>query len=241
MAYSPDFNNMFTFAQYGEFALRLVIACICGALVGLERSRRLKEAGIRTHLIVCIGAALIMIISKYGFVDLSSQGGFFGGTRGADPARLAAQVISGIGFLGAGVIFHNGNAVKGLTTAAGLWTTAGIGLALGAGMYYLGIFVTVLMIVVQALVYKFAYAVDIITTSHFSFTIKKNSEFAPKLKEFFDSRNASVIQSEVDYSEDGYATYSMTMRITKNITIDELNEFLEKNCEVKSVSCSTIV
>ena len=89
----------FTLAQNLDFLLRLLVACACGAAIGYERSRRFKEAGIRTHVIVCCAAALIMIVSKYGFVDLgTSTTGFFPGTRGADPARIAAAVVSGIGF-----------------------------------------------------------------------------------------------------------------------------------------------
>ena len=105
-----------------DFCLRLLLACICGASIGVERSRHFKEAGVRTHVIVCMGAALAMIVSKYGFVDLTlADGASFPGTRGADPARVAAQVISGISFLGAGVIFKREGLVRGLTTAAGIW------------------------------------------------------------------------------------------------------------------------
>ena len=87
------------------FGFRLLLSCLCGAAIGFERSKRFKEAGIRTHIIVCIGAALAMIISKYGFEDL---GGILDGSRASDPARVAAQVVTGSSFLGAGVIFKNG-------------------------------------------------------------------------------------------------------------------------------------
>jgi len=103
--------------------LRLVIAGLMGALIGFERESRAKEAGIRTHFIVALGSALFMIISQYAF-----SGRF-------DAARVAAQVVSGIGFLGAGVIIFQKNVVRGVTTAAGLWVVAAIGLACGAGMY----------------------------------------------------------------------------------------------------------
>lgn len=96
---------------------------------GLERTKRLKEAGIRTHCLVCCASALIMIVSKYAFADLSVGDAFFFGDRGADPARIAAQVVSGISFIGLAVIYRNGSTLKGLTTAAGIWATAGIGLA----------------------------------------------------------------------------------------------------------------
>ena len=130
------FLGSFSWFQYGEFMIRLIVSCICGACIGYERTKRLKEAGVRTHIIVCCAAALTMLISKYGFADLTTPSGeLLYGTHGTDPARLAAQIISGVSFLGAGMIFRNGNSVRGLTTAAGIWATAGIGLAIGAGMY----------------------------------------------------------------------------------------------------------
>ena len=110
-----------------EFFIRIVLAAILGALVGLERSKRQKEAGVRTHCIIACTSALFMILSKYAFVDLVGVDGL----RGADPARIAAQVVSGISFLGAGVIFKNGNSIRGLTTAAGMWGTAAVGMAIG--------------------------------------------------------------------------------------------------------------
>ena len=149
---SEYLNSQFSLAQNLDFFIRIAVACLCGACIGLERSKRYKEAGIRTHIIVCCAASLLMIVSKYGFADLTdASGAFFNGIRGADPARIAAQVVSGIGFLGAGVIFKHGSTIRGLTTAAGLWATAGIGLAVGAGLYGLGIFTTVLLALVQVL------------------------------------------------------------------------------------------
>ena len=112
-----------------EFFIRIVLAAILGALVGLERSKRQKEAGVRTHCIIACASAVFMILSKYAFIDTAA----LAGSRGADTARIAAQVVSGISFLGAGVIFKNGNSIRGLTTAAGMWGTAAIGMAVGAG------------------------------------------------------------------------------------------------------------
>ena len=132
MTFAMALFRQFPLWQYLEFFLRVLIACVCGAAIGFERSKRLKEAGIRTHVIVCCAAALTMIVSKYGFADVASpDGAGLYGTKGTDPARLAAQIISGVSFLGAGIIFRNGSTVKGLTTAAGIWATAGIGLAIG--------------------------------------------------------------------------------------------------------------
>lgn len=120
-------------------AARLVLAAVLGGLIGLERESLNKAAGFRTHTLVCLGSCLIMITS----IEMSSTFGV-----GADPARLAAQVVSGIGFLGAGTILHSGFGVRGLTTAASLWVVAAIGLAIGSGRYVTAIVTTVIVIVV---------------------------------------------------------------------------------------------
>lgn len=125
---------------------RLLLAAGCGGLIGYERTRRLKNAGIRTHVIVAIGAALAMIISKYGFTDVLMLHGMR-----LDPARIGAQIISGISFIGAGTILLKGEGVNGLTTAAGVWTTAIVGLAIGAGMESLGLTAAILIVLVQYL------------------------------------------------------------------------------------------
>ncbi|WP_439425672.1 MgtC/SapB family protein [Oenococcus alcoholitolerans] len=127
-----------------ELFLRLIVASVCGFAIGYERKSRLKEAGVRTHMIVALGAALIMIVSKYGFFDLVDLKGYV-----LDPSRIAAQIVSGIGFLGAGMIFVRKQAINGLTTAAGVWTTAAVGMAVGAKMYFLGVMATVLVLLVQ--------------------------------------------------------------------------------------------
>lgn len=117
--------------------LDLVLAALLGFCIGLERKLRDKEAGIRTHTIVSFGAALMMVISKYAFGS------------GADSARVAAQIVAGIGFLGAGIIVYKKNVVHGLTTAAGVWTTAGIGMACGGGLWLLAILATCLLVLIQ--------------------------------------------------------------------------------------------
>jgi len=133
-----------------EWLARLAIAVACGFLIGFERKRRSKDAGIRTHIIVCFASALMMIISKYAFSDL--VGGALG-AKEADPARVAAQVVSGIGFLGAGIIFYRRDLLHGLTTAAGVWATAGIGLAIGAGLVVIGCISTVILFSLQLLLH----------------------------------------------------------------------------------------
>ena len=124
---------------------RLLVAAVLGGMVGFERERLLWAAGLRTHMLVCIGSCLIIIVSAYGFNDVL-------GDRNVvlDPSRIAAQVVSGVGFLGAGTILFRGEAVKGLTTAASLWAVAGIGLASGSGLYVAAMAGTVIILAVLA-------------------------------------------------------------------------------------------
>ena len=112
----------------GEVLMRLVLSCVMGGIIGYERQARHKSAGLRTNILVCLGSCLVMLLSQSLYQDVE-------GKTNADPARLAAQVVRGIGFLGAGAIMKEGVTVTGLTTAACLWVVAGVGLAVGAGFY----------------------------------------------------------------------------------------------------------
>ena len=125
-----------------DFVWRLVLAAIFGTIIGLDRECREKEAGFRTHFLVSLGSALMMIVSQYGFSEILTHDGV-----SLDPSRIAAQVVSGIGFIGAGTIIFNHQIVRGLTTAASLWATAGIGLTAGAGMSWLALAATILTLV----------------------------------------------------------------------------------------------
>lgn len=131
--------------QQWEFVLRIVLGVILGCCIGFERKNRNKMAGIRTHAIVALGSALMIIISKYGFYDIANY----------DASRVAAQIVSGVGFLGAGIIFvRNNNSVSGLTTAAGIWATAGVGMAAGAGQYFIAVSSTILLVLLQVILHK---------------------------------------------------------------------------------------
>ena len=132
------------YLKEAEFVIRIIISVLLGFAIGMERKMRFKEVGIRTHAIVAAGACLFMLISKYGFDDLDGR---------FDGARVVAQVVSGIGFIGAGMIMHRKLAIHGLTTAAGVWITAGIGMAVGAGMYILAASATVIIIGAQCIMH----------------------------------------------------------------------------------------
>jgi putative Mg2+ transporter-C (MgtC) family protein len=129
-----------------EIVIRLALASLLGSIIGLERQRRDWAAGLRTHMLVCVGSTLAMIVSMDGFGDVLNKPGIM-----LDPSRVAAQVISGIGFLGAGtILFMKSEIVKGLTTAAGLWTVAAIGLAVGGGLYLPATITTIIVFIILA-------------------------------------------------------------------------------------------
>ena len=131
-----------------ELVVRLLVAAFCGFAIGYERKNRFKNAGIRTHMIVALGSALIMIVSKYGFFDILNLK-----NMALDPSRVAAQIVSGVSFLGAGAILVRHNNVNGLTTAAGVWTPAAVGMAIGAKLYIIGLSATVLVLCIQVLLH----------------------------------------------------------------------------------------
>ena len=129
-----------------EFMLRLAVAGLLGAAIGFEREYRAKEAGTRTHFLVAVGSCLIMIVSQWGFQDILKMS-LPGAEVRFDVSRVAAQIVSGIGFIGAGTIMMQKQVVHGLTTAAGLWAVAGIGMAIGGGLYMLGVAATVFALI----------------------------------------------------------------------------------------------
>ncbi|MES1250079.1 MAG: MgtC/SapB family protein, partial [Chitinophaga rupis] len=130
--------------SWSEVIIRLSLAAFFGAVIGLERERKDWAAGMRTHMMVCLGASLTMMVSAFGFEDILGAPHVV-----LDPSRIAAQVISGIGFIGAGtILFLKQGVIRGLTTASGLWTVAAIGLATGGGMYFAAGISTVLAIII---------------------------------------------------------------------------------------------
>ncbi|AJY16914.1 MULTISPECIES: MgtC/SapB family protein [Burkholderia] len=128
-----------------ELVMRLVLAAALGSVIGFERERLSWAAGLRTHMLVCVGSALIMIVSAFGFADVLGREHVE-----LDPSRMAAQVVSGIGFLGAGSILLRGEIVRGLTTAASLWSVAAVGLAVGGGLYVGAIAATIIILIILA-------------------------------------------------------------------------------------------
>ena len=174
-----------------ELLLRIFVAMILGMLIGNERKNRMKSAGMRTHALVALGSALIMVVSKYGFAD----------TVSGDGARLAAQVVSGVGFLGAGMIFVRHNLVSGLTTAAGVWTTAGIGLTIGAGMYFVGVFCALLMVLMQNISHKIPCFSNVAAGGLIRMTIQKKSGAVEEIKQLLTGQSIEIQSLQIQKTE----------------------------------------
>lgn len=215
-----------------EFLIRLLLSAALGALVGLERSKRQKEAGVRTHCIIACTSALFMILSKYAFVDTAIGAD---GLRGADPARIAAQVVSGISFLGAGVIFKNGNSIRGLTTAAGMWGTAAIGMAVGAGMYWLGLIEAAILVAIQIILHRFPVGADALTTQEILVEMEDTPELQAQFDALLKGHNGQVVESSLSRDE-GYLRMEITAKLEPPITHDEALTFLKSNSGVRKVS-----
>ena len=214
-----------------EFLLRLLLSAALGALVGLERSKRQKEAGVRTHCIIACTSALFMIVSKYAFLDCLDLAGL----RGADPARIAAQVVSGISFLGAGVIFKNGNSIRGLTTAAGMWGTAAIGMAVGAGMYWLGLFESAVLVAIQVILHRFPVGADALTTQEILVEMEDTPELQAKFDALLQAHNGQVVESSLSRDE-GYLRMEITAKLEPPISHEEALAFMKENTGVRRMS-----
>lgn len=214
-----------------EFFIRIVLAAILGALVGLERSKRQKEAGVRTHCIIACTSALFMILSKYAFVDLVGVAGL----RGADPARIAAQVVSGISFLGAGVIFKNGNSIRGLTTAAGMWGTAAVGMAIGAGMYWVGLIEAAVLVGIQIVLHRFPVGADALTTQEIVVEMTDSDELLGRFDALVKSHRGQITESSLT-RQNGVLCMEVTAKLDPPITHEEALAFMKANDGVRRVS-----
>ncbi len=216
-------------ADNGYLILRMLISSVCGIFIGFERTPRQKDAGIRTHMIVALGAALAMIVSKYGFFDLLQ----FDGLR-ADASRIASNVITGVGFLGAGVIFVKDVSIKGLTTAAGIWTTASVGLAIGAGMYTVGIGATLVMIVFQLLFHRFFRRLEN-TVNEFTVVIKDNSDAIKNFRNMLEANKVLIENCKMTRNPDSTVILDITIKKARTTSMDEILLVAESDEDVISV------
>ena len=215
-----------------EFVLRLILSCICGGIVGYERSRRKKEAGIRTHIIVALGAAMMMIVSKYAFFDVLAYRDLT-----VDASRIAANVITGISFLGAGVIFVRGISIRGLTTAAGIWATAGVGLAIGGGLYVVGIATTLLILLIQVVLHDCLRKWDGPVYGTISVTYENMENGMEWIKQELEIRDIMVHNIKMEQNTAEHRT-TITMQVSgeKDATCSDLAEYLAHHPNVRGFS-----
>jgi putative Mg2+ transporter-C (MgtC) family protein len=233
-----DYWLMFTSTHYDEVSIRLLLATILGGVVGIEREHHNHPAGFRTHILVCVGSTLIMLISMYGFEEYIHENTDH---VVSDPARLAAQVVSGIGFLGAGTILVHGGTIKGLTTAASLWVVAGIGLALGSGFYFGAILSTILVLL--SLVVLVRLEETFIRKSQHHYVKVKVIDIPGKLGTIttkLGKKNVSIrkisIQEANEQEEEGFVNLSIAIRIPNTLSIAILLDELKTIDGVKEVS-----
>ena len=208
-----------------ECVLRLFVACVCGASIGFERTRRYKGAGIRTHMIVALGAALFVIVSRYGFIDVVGKEGVQ-----VDVARVASNVVTGVSFLGAGLI-KRGDYIQGLTTAAGIWMVAAIGLAIGSGQYILGVSGTVLIILVQWIFHAGGkLSVDKLVFSSIVVTMEDDPKAFRQFLDKMKSLGIEVSGNHINRHRDMSITYTLDVRMPKTLEGEEIL-MIVKECD----------
>ena len=217
------------FVQNLVFFIRLVLAVICGGVIGYERTNRGKGAGIRTHCIVSLASCLMMLVSKYGFGDMEIVG---------DGSRIAAQVVSGVGFLGAGMIYFNGrHSVKGLTTAAGIWATSGIGLAIGAGMYSMGILTSLLILVMQILLHKNLKMLQTPNEESMSLIIPDDKESIEYINNVLANHDITVIKMrKCTRTRDNMLELQLKVHVPQDLDYGKLLEVFQESKSVNSIT-----
>ena len=218
-----------TFLTQLDWLIRLILAGVCGYAIGYERNSRSKNAGTRTHLIVALSTALMIIVSKYGFMDIISTNGV-----NLDPSRIAAQIVSGIGFLGAGMIFVHNQSVNGLTTAAGIWATSGIGMAIGSGLYFIGIVATLLILLFQIILHQNYRWIKSATSDHLILQLE-DFEGLQLLQQQLKEEDVKIISIKVEKKSNNSLKTELYLNLPKAYEVASLMSLLESNDKIKSI------
>lgn len=227
------FNHSFNSIVELRHVISILIACACGWAIGYERKARNKQAGVKTHIIVALTSALMMILSKEAFLDTPSY----------DTSRVAAQIVSGISFIGGGIIFTRDKKISGITTAAGIWATAGIGMAIGADFWIFGIFCSLIVVLVQLVTHSnirnhVIYQVKILIETN---DITLPGRIYSKLG-VFDFRKSNVeLKEQLD---NGSYDILISIENDKEISVVDVEKFLfeyDKNLKIKELKLKNYV
>lgn len=214
---------------------RVIVATFCGMLIGWEREKRLKSAGLRTHMLVALASALMMIISKYGFLDV-----VYLSSVQVDASRMASGVVQAIGFLGAGVIFVKRDNIIGVTTAAGLWATVGIGLAIGCGFYVIGISCTVLILVIQYLMHKQEHNTFSTNTGSITINLTKHDLTLTDVKKKLDSIHITIRNITMTHTHDGDVLLKASIICSRAASVPGIMEEMSRSGFIDDIEIYTI-
>lgn len=218
------------FLTEGDYLLRVIVAALCGLAIGSEREARLKKAGIRTHTIVSMAAALMVCVSKYGFFDVIRYDGI-----SLDASRVAAGVVTGVGFLGAGIILNRKTSITGITTSAGVWATLGIGMTVGAGMWVLGIGSTVILLVLQYVFHHTMHLVKEKKMGRIHLRVKEGERSPEQITAALKERSVRVITSHISVSKDKEVEAKLEVLFPLDFEAGQFIELTEAFPEIVSI------
>lgn len=213
-----------------DYLVRVLAAALCGLVVGYERKARLKLAGIRTHTIIAMAAALMVVVSKYGFFDVIHIDGV-----SVDASRVASSVVSGMGFLGAGIILNRKNNISGLTTSAGTWATLGIGMAIGAGMWTLGIGSTAMLLVIQFLLHRNLRIFNSSNAGKILLHMRKGDDTKDRIISALTQMDIQVISTHMNIYESSSIEVSLNVIFPKGFSTENTITLMANYPEIASI------
>lgn len=211
------------------YAASVLLAAFCGAAIGVERKSRLKEAGLRTHVIVATTACVMTIISKYGFYDVVSE------YIKLDPSRIGAGVATAVSFIGAGIIFMRKDTIVGLTTAAGLWATVGVGMASGSGMYLLAIFATLLILGLQVITHRYARLERNDVEQRLVVHVAKSNRAVALVSELLHDRKIVILSLRAAKQKNGVTEVEALIKCPDNYEPASLFDILDEDANILSI------
>ena len=213
-----------------EFLIRLAMTCVCGLLVGIERTKQQKAAGMRTYLIVAIGACVYAMVSKYGFLDVVGEGDVY-----VDVSRVCSSIVSGVGFLGAGTIFMREDRIEGLSTSAGIWGIAAVGTGIGIGMYLPAIVTTMIILVIQISLSSGRSFFDVKGRGRIVITIDDKKSSLNQIEDILAARCIDIIYTEMEVHKDHQVTYRFRVNLPERLNIAETASQIYRETNATSI------